>query len=108
MAHGLYYLAALDGVTEKEEALLTSFLKEGNVELDLQSLEKIPFSLEELTYSLDTIFLRRTFLRVAILMAQADGVVSEDETALLRRMAQALEISDPLDEVMADLQGKSL
>jgi tellurite resistance protein len=108
MAHGLYYLACLDGITEKEKELLTSFLKEGDLELDLASLDKIPFSLEELTYSLETIFLRRTFLKVAILMAQADGVVTDDELALLRRMAQAFGVTEPLDEIMADLQDKSL
>lgn len=108
MAHGLHALAEIDGITEEEKELLQSFLKEGGVELDLESLSKIPFSLEELAYSLDTAFLRRTFLRVCILMAQADNVVTDAEMKELRRVAQAMGIDEPLDSLMADLEGKSL
>ena len=108
MAHGLYALAAIDGVTEKEKELLQSFLKEGGVELDLESLSKIPFSLEELLYSLDTVFLRRTFLRVCILMARADGVVTQGEMSELRRVAQVMGVDEPLDSLIEDLEGQSL
>lgn len=108
MAHGLYALAAIDGVTEKEEELLQSFLKEGGLDLDLESLANIPFSLEELLYSLDTVFLRRTFLKVCILMARADGVVTDAETSELRRIAQVMGVDEPLDSLIADLEGKSL
>lgn len=108
MAHGLYALAAIDGVTETERELLRDFLKEGGVELDLESLSNIPFSLEELLYSLDTVFLRRAFLRVCILMARADGVVTDAEMSELRRIAQAMGVDEPLDSLIADLEGKSL
>jgi tellurite resistance protein len=108
MAHGLYALAAIDGVTETENELLRDFLKEGGVELDLESLSNIPFSLEELLYSLDTVFLRRAFLRVCILMARADGVVTDAEMSELRRIAQAMGVDEPLDSLIADLEGKSL
>lgn len=108
MAHGLYYFAGIEGITEKEQELIVSFLKEGGVDLDLESLAKIPFSLEEILYSLDTVFLRKTFLKVCVLMAQADGTVSDAEMGELRRVAQALGIDEPLDSLMAELEGTSL
>ncbi|MEJ2717208.1 MAG: TerB family tellurite resistance protein [Deltaproteobacteria bacterium] len=108
MAHGVYYLAGIDGITEKERELIASFLKEGGVDLDPDSLAKIPFSLEELLYSLDTVFLRKTFLKVCVLMAQADGTVSDAEMAELRRVAQALGVDEPLDALIAELEGTTL
>jgi len=108
MAHGLYYLAEIDGITKAEEKILASFLTEGNVGLDVKSLGKIPFSVEALAASLDTVFLRKTFLRVAILVARADGKISDQEMTVLRRLAQALGIDESLESLAADLEGKSL
>jgi len=108
MARGLYYLAERDGITESEKKLLTDFLKEGDVDLDLESLSRAPFAIEELQHGLDSVFLRKTFLRVAVLMARSDGVISAEETAVLRRLAQALGIAEPLESLMDDLEGKTL
>jgi len=108
MAHGLQYLANIDGATEKEEELIRSFLEEGRVEIDLDTLAKIPFSLEELLFSLDTLFLRKTFLKVCVLLAKADGAVSDPEAAELRRLSQAMGLDEPLDSLLADLEGKSI
>ena len=74
----------------------------------MASLAKIPFSLDELLYSLDTVFLRKTFLKVCVLMARADGTVTDLELAELRRISQAMGIDQSMDEVIADLEGKSL
>ncbi len=108
MAHGLFHLAQIDGITEDERALLQDFLRQGDLEMDVEALAKVPFSLEELAYSLDTLFQRRTFLKVAILMAQADGAISEPEMAELRRIAQVMGVDEPLEELIADLEGKRL
>lgn len=108
IAHGLYYLAEIDGVTESEKDLIESFLEEGKVELEVESLAKMPFSLEEVLYSLDTMFLRKTFLRICILLAQADGEVSPDEKAELRRLAQALHITEPLESLAEGLETRTL
>jgi len=108
MAHGLQYLANIDGATEKEEELIRSFLEEGRVEIDLDTLAKIPFSLEELLFGLDTLFLRKTFLKVCVLLAKADGAVSDPEAAELRRLSQAMGLDEPLDSLLADLEGKSI
>jgi hypothetical protein len=108
MAQGLYWLALIEGITEREEALLQDFLREGGLDLDLETLAGIPFSLEGLLVSLDTLFLRKTFLRTCILMARADGTVSSQEMAELRRLAQAMDIDEPLDSLMADVDDKSV
>jgi len=108
MAHGLYHLAAIDGVTEQEKELIQSFLREGGVDLEVDKLADIPFSREELTHSLDAMFLRRAFLRVCVLVAQADGEVSPDELAELRGLSQALDISEPIEDLAADLGDRTL
>jgi hypothetical protein len=108
MAQGLYWLALIEGVTEREKALLQDFLREGGLDLYLETLAGIPFSLEGLLVSLDTLFLRKTFLRTCILMAKADGTVSSQEMAELRRLAQAMGIDEPLDSIMAEVENKSV
>jgi tellurite resistance protein len=42
------------------------------------------------------------------LMARADGTVSSQEMAELRRLAQAMDIDEPLDSLMADVDDKSV
>ena len=108
MAQGLYWLAQIDGVTEQERDLIQTFLEGGRLELKVESLAALPFSLEGLLFSLDTLFLRRTFLRSCVLLARADGTVSAQETAELRRLAQALGIDEPLDSLVSDLHEKSV
>jgi tellurite resistance protein len=108
MARGLYYLAERDGITESEKDLLRNFLKEGGIDLDLEALARAPFSIEELQHGLDTIFLRKAFLKVCILMARADGTISPEETAALRRLSQALNVEVPLESLMEDLEGRAL
>ncbi len=108
MAHGLYHLAKVDGITVQERELIRTFLREGKVEMDLDALGKVPFSLEELLYSLDTIFLRKTFLKVCVLLAKADGKVTDEEVSELRRMSQAMGVEESFDAVVADLTSKRL
>jgi len=108
MARGLYHLANIDGITDREKDQIKAFLAEGKLGLDLDALAKIPFSIEELLFSLETVFLRKTFLKVCILLARADGAISAEETDLLRRLAQTMGINEPLDSVMAELEGRIL
>jgi len=108
MAHGLYAFAQIDGLTETEKDLIQSFMRDGDVDLDFDKLATIPFSLDSLLYSLDTIFLRKTFLRICVLLAKADGAMSPEETEELRRISQAMGIGEPLEDLTADLTEKSL
>jgi hypothetical protein len=108
MAQGLYWLAQIEGVSEHERTLLQDFLREGGLDLDLETLAAVPFSLEGLMVSLDTLFLRKAFLRTCILMAKADGSVSQQEMAELRRLSQTMGINESLDSLMADVEDKSI
>jgi tellurite resistance protein len=108
MAHGLYYLAEIDGVTPAEQTMLEELLNEGNTGVDVAGLAEIPFSIEGLVHSLDTAFLRKSFIRIAILLARADGKISDEEMAVLRRLAQALGITESLESLAADLEGQRL
>ncbi len=108
IAQGLYWLAQIDGINEREETLLKDFLKEGGLDLQLDKLASVPFSLEGLKASLDTLFLRKTFLRTCILVAQADGSISSEEMTELRRLSQALEIDESLDTLIADVENKAI
>ncbi len=108
MARGLYWLAQIEGVSERERTLLQDFLREGGLDLDLETLAAVPFSLEGLMVSLDTLFLRKAFLRTCVLMAKADGSVSQQEMAELRRLSQAMGINESLDSLMADVEDKSI
>ena len=74
----------------------------------MDALAKIPFSLDELLYSLEATYLRKTFMRIAFLVAQADGAISTAEMAELRRIAQTLGITEPLEDIAADLEGTQL
>ncbi len=108
MATGLYHLANIDGISDEEKRLIQDFLKDGNVDLDVENLASLPFSLDEILYSLDTIFLRKTFVRACVLLAKVDGRVSAEEMAELRRIAQAVGIDEPFDSLVADLDNKRL
>jgi len=108
MASGLLHLARIDGITDSEKGLIESFLEEGKVDLDLDRLALIPFTIEGLLAGLDTSFLRKTFLRVAVALAVADGTVSNEEMGELRRLGQALGIDVPIEALVAEVEGKSL
>ncbi len=108
MAHGLYYLAEIDGISQREKELIKSFLADGKVDLELENLAKLPLSLEELLYSLDTMFLRKTFMKISVMLAKADGEISAAELVELRRLAQALEINEPLETLALELEDKTL
>ncbi len=85
IASGLRELAAVDGVHERELALIEAFAA-GLV------YEPVPFDLTG-DHPLVSDELRDLFMRSAILLALADGGVSELEGDLIGRYALALEIS---------------
>jgi len=107
MAQNLYHLAQIDGISDREKSLIREFLQDGKVDLDLEALAKIPFSLDGLSAALDTIFLRKTFLKVCLFVALGDGEISQAELAELRRIAQALEITDPVEVLISEVKSRS-
>lgn len=91
IARGLFAVANVDGMHERELALIGSFWADAGGGHDgLAALERGPaIPAEELAASLRGEE-GRLFLKTALLLAYADGVVSDPERQLLERYARAL------------------
>lgn len=92
-ARGLYYIADQDGIDESETSLIEEFLQDAKSELKLADLTG-EFSPLEAAQVLNTTFLRRIFLKLAVAIVKADGVYSEKERICLGEFADAFEISN--------------
>ncbi len=104
-ARGLYHLAALDGVTEEERALLSEFLQEAGLACTLDDLGDRPFSPIEAAQVLETSFLRHLFLKTAIALVHADGTYSDAERRALGEIADAFGVS-AADFAMIEQEGE--
>lgn len=102
IARGLYTLSRVDGHEEREGMLIRSLWMDAvgwESGADLQAVEKLSdISAKDLATALRGPEIRRVFLKTALLLAWADGKVSDKERAWIRDAAKALEITD------ADLQ----
>lgn len=100
-AQGLYYLASVDGIDEREIQLIRTFLVEaGHPEL-AGTLAAEAFDLEAAVRQLPTSFIRRVFLRTAIALINADGKVSAAEDFALRTIANRFGLAADLPELLA-------
>lgn len=96
IARGLYAVAAVDGVHEREAALIASFWADaGGGAAALAELQRAgTISSAELAGQLVTPAVRELFLRTALLLAYADGKVSDKERTILDDFAKALGAGD--------------
>lgn len=86
IANALAMLSGVDGVAPEEVALLTAFRGGGG---PLAAITP-----EELAVALPGAELRHFFLRAALLVAHADGSVSDEERGLLRSYSAALGVAE--------------
>jgi tellurite resistance protein len=86
MVRALYLLSAVDGVAPEELRLLQAFH-------DVEGTPA-PISADELADALPAGPLRTIFLQTALLVAHADGSVSDAERGLLRSFAAALGVAE--------------
>lgn len=93
-ARGLYWLANVDGIDDREVAVIDEFLRETGSDWSIDRIQVESFDPRELPAVLDTSFLRRLFLRCAVALVAADGVLSEAESHALHRSARVLGLSD--------------
>ncbi len=93
-ARGLYHLANVDGLEEREERLLTEFLEETGSETTFEDLKGTAFSATEAAMLLETSHIRRVFVKAAVAMVKADGVYSDAERAAIGELADAFEMSN--------------
>ena len=94
IARGLYWLAASDGVDDREVALIKEFLEETGSQWTIDDLQQEEFDPRDLPAFLDTSFLRHIFLKCAVAMVAADGEISAAEQKALHRCARFLGLTD--------------
>lgn len=94
-ARGLFYLANVDGMDEREETLLRDFIEESGCTVAFDALKKdTDFSMHEAAMVLETSFQRRMFVLAAIAMIKADGKYSQAERHALGEVADAFGLSN--------------
>jgi tellurite resistance protein len=98
MARGLYGVALVDGIHEREMAMIQDFYSAAAGET-VASLERVgPFEPGDLVEFLGEKAHRELFIKTALLLAWADGKVSTKERAKIAAFAKALDVSSDLQE----------
>ena len=93
-ARGLYHLASVDQIDPREEKLIREFLDESRTDLSFEELASSSFSATEAALALDTSYLRRVFIRAAVVLVKADGKFTDNERRALGDIADAFGMSN--------------
>lgn len=87
-ARGLWYLATIDGEADpREESLIKEFLDEANSDLAWTEVTSGTISAVEVANFLETSFLRRIFMKLAVALVHADGVYTDNERTAIGEFA---------------------
>lgn len=90
-ARGLWYLATIDSESNEadptEEALIREFLEETKADLTWEQVTSGDFSPLEAATVLETTFLRRIFMKIAVALVHADGVYTDNERQAIGEFA---------------------
>lgn len=93
-ARGLYHLANVDGMEEREERLIKEFLAESGAPISFEDLATSSFSVTEAALALETTWIRRVFLKAAIALVKVDGHFSDPERHAIGEIADAFGMSN--------------
>jgi tellurite resistance protein len=93
-ARGLYYLATIDGIDQREKTLIEEFLAESGASTTFDDLDGSTFSPLEAAMVLETTWLRRVFIKAAVAMVKVDGVFSDGERHAIGEIADAFGLSN--------------
>lgn len=93
-ARGLYHLASVDGIDERETALIAEFLREAGATFAVDDLKESKFSKYEAVQVLEKTYLRRIFLKTAIALVRRDGHTSFEERRALAELADVFGLSN--------------
>ena len=109
LARGLYAVALVDGVHERELALITDFYQAAAAEGSpgvLASLERVgPLEARDVAQLLIGPAHRELFLKAAFLLAWADGQVTASERAKIAEFASAFAIAgDTVSRLEAEVK----
>ena len=108
MVAGLYHLASCDGITPGEREIITEFARDAGAAGLNEKLESLTFDPVDAYRILETSWLRRLFLKAALLVVQEDGKVSTEEEEALTWIAEAFGIQGGFGALMHEIQGESL
>lgn len=100
IARGLYAVARVDGLHEREAGLIASFwIEAGGGAGALSDLERsAAITPAELANAVHDAQQRQMFIKTAILLTWADGSVSESERKAVKEFAKALSVDDTMLE----------
>jgi tellurite resistance protein len=94
-ARGLWYLATIDGASDaREEALIREFLQESNSSLSWAEVTRGDFAPIEAASLLESTFLRRIFMKLAVALVHADGVYTDNERKAIGDFADVFGMSN--------------
>ena len=88
-ARGLFFLARVDGMEEREERLIKEFLAESGCTTTWDELKESAFNASEAAMVLETTWHRRMFVKAAVALVKADGVYSDAERQAIGNIADA-------------------
>lgn len=94
-ARGLWYLATIDGEADaREQAMIKEFLEEAKSDLKWEEVTRGDFVPMEAANLLETTFLRRIFMKVAVALVHADGVYTDNERQAIGEFADVFDMSN--------------
>jgi tellurite resistance protein len=94
-ARGLWYLATIDGEADpREEAMIKEFLDEAKSDLKWEEVTRGDFAPIEAANLLETTFLRRIFMKIAVALVHADGVYTDNERKAIGDFADVFGMSN--------------
>jgi tellurite resistance protein len=94
-ARGLWYLATIDGASDpREETLIREFLEETKSALTWTEVTRGDFAPLEAANLLESTFLRRIFMKLAVALVHADGVYTDNERKAIGEFADVFGMSN--------------
>ncbi len=108
MVAGLYHLASCDGITAGEREIINEFARDAGATSLIDKLGSLTFDPVEAYRTLETSWLRRLFLKAALLVVQEDGKISVEEEEALTWIAEAFGIQGGFGALMHEVEGESL
>ena len=108
IAAGLYTLAASDGVDSRELQVIQTFVTDAGYPDLVDGLATLHFDPAAAFHTLESSWLRRLFLKAALVLIRADGQISKEERDAFAYMAVAFGISGGVDALITETEGAVL
>lgn len=103
-AAGLYHLAKSDGVERRELDIIDRFCADAGYPGMVDSLAEIEFDPVEAYRILEGPWLRKLFLRAAVLVVRSDRIISQGESEAMAHIARAWGIEDGLHGILEEVE----